>query len=97
MPDEVVEIPARVVQIAKINHYCTELTVLIEEKTQITFEPEENKAKIEPHSKNVYVIGDLVQESEAQQMKLVMKKVNGINESVSLIGSRGFAVGEKSN
>ena len=45
----------------------------------------------------VYVIGDLVQSNDSQMMKLVVQQVAGIDEPVSLVAAKGFAVGAKSN
>ena len=46
---------------------------------------------------SVYVIGDLIQSNESQLMKLVIQKVTGIDESISLVSAKGFAVGATSN
>lgn len=45
----------------------------------------------------VYVLTDTVQNPESPVMHLNLKKVEGINEPVSLIASAGFAVGAFSN
>ena len=46
-------------------------------------------------STSVYVIGD--KNSQIQELKLTIKKIDGIDEEISHVASHGFAVGIDTN